>query len=116
MKYLFNFMHDPLFFFSRVIAVKIGSFLTTSNENCKTRMHSSRVRTVRCSNRLLEGGGLSAQAECLPRGSVCLPRGCLPRGCLPRSVYPAGVCLPARAGVCLVCPGGGGVWQTPPIL
>ena len=43
-----------------------------------TRMHSNRMRTVRCSSRLLGGGG-------------CLPRVCL-----------LGVCL----GVCLVCPRG----------
>ena len=41
----------------------------------RTRMHSSRMRTVRCSGHL---GG---------RGSVCL-EGCLPGGCLPgRGVY-----------------------------
>ena len=36
----------------------------------KTRMHSSRMRTVRCSSRLLGGvcpGGLSAQGGCLPQ-------------------------------------------------
>ena len=69
-----------------------------------TRMHSSRMRTVRCSNRLLgvsvRGGvGGSARRGCLPRGCLpggwgvclggrCLPAGCLPRGCLPMG----GVC------------------------
>ena len=43
-----------------------------------TRMHSSRMCTVRCSGRLI-GGCL-----CLPRGWGCLPGG---RGCLPGGVY-----------------------------
>ena len=51
-----------------------------------TRMHSSRMHTVRCSGH--------------PRGCVCLGvsahGGCLPRGCLPRGVS-------AQGGV---CPGG----------
>ena len=34
-------------------------------------MHSSRMRTVRCSGRL-ERGRVSAQEECLPRKGVCL--------------------------------------------
>ena len=55
-----------------------------------TRMHSRRMRTVRCSDRL-DGG-------CLPGG--CLPGGCLPGGCLPRGVSVQGG-LPRR-----VCPGG----------
>ena len=67
-------------------------------------MHSSRMGTVRCSERLL-GGGVSAQGEgCLPgiRGVVCLGA----------SAW-GGVCQ----GVC-VCLGGvyprRGVCQTPP--
>ena len=59
----------------------------------KTRMHSSRTRIVRCSSRLLVGGGRLPGRGCLPRGG-CLPSegasawGCLPRvGCLPREVY-----------------------------
>ena len=80
-----------------------------------TRMHSSRMRTIRCSSCLLEGG------ICLP-GGVCLgglfacQGGCLPARedvCLPGGVYLMGwgVCLPEE---CLpgrgdVCPGGG-VW------
>ena len=45
----------------------------------KTRMHSSSMRTVRCSGRL---------------GWWCLPRGCLSRGCLPRGggVWLGSVC------------------------
>ena len=46
-------------------------------------MHSSRMRTVRCSGRLGRGVG-------------CLPRGCLPKGVLGVSVegcLPKGVCL-----------------------
>ena len=62
-------------------------------------MHSSGMRTVRCSGRLRGGG-------CLPRG--CLPRGVsahfnlCPRGCLPRG----GVCPGKSVQGCL--PGGGG--------
>ena len=62
-----------------------------------TTMHFSRMRTVRCSSRLLGGGGLPARWRwCVPRGRVCpggsackgggLPRGCLPGGSLPRWV------------------------------
>ena len=43
----------------------------------KTRMHSSRMRTVRCSGRRGD--------VCLGAG-VCLGGGCLPWGCLPRGV------------------------------
>ena len=84
-------------------------------------MHSSRMRTVRSSSRLLPGKG------CLPRG--CQPgeggicsEGCLPIGvsacwCLPMGVSAQGVsawgvsargCLPRGGGVCLgrYLPGG----------
>ena len=43
----------------------------------KTRMHSSRMRTARCSRHLLEGEG-SAQGGGVCPGGVCLPEGCLP--------------------------------------
>ena len=49
-------------------------------------MHSSRTDTVRYKGHL-RGGGVSAQAGCLPRGK-CLPKGCLPGGCLPRRYPP----------------------------
>ena len=78
-----------------------------------TRMHSSRMRSIRCSSRLLEGcvclpggvcpegGGLFAcQGGCLPaREGVCLPGGVYLPGwgvCLP------GECLPGRGDVCPV--------------
>ena len=60
---------------SRLIHYRVGLF--------KTRMHSSRMRIVRCSRRRGEGEGL-------PEG-VC-PGGCLPGGCLPRGVSAWGVC------------------------
>ena len=70
-----------------------------TSETFTTRMHSSRMRNVRCSSRL-PGGGVSAYP-----GGVCLPGGvwlpgdvCLGgRGrCLPRrvSICLGGVCLP----------------------
>ena len=74
----------------------------------KTRMHSSRMRTVHCSSRLLGGGclpgtgvsrGVGVCRGCLPRG-VCpggMLRGvCAQGGCLLRDVCPMGVCQ----GVC----------------
>ena len=85
----------------------------------RTRMHSSRMRTIRCSSGLLWGGGCAQgglfrgclPVRCLPRdvcsGGVCqgcvclvmcawqrcLPLGCLPRGCLPRE---GSVCAPPK--------------------
>ena len=57
-------------------------------------MHSSRMRTVRCSSRLLGG-------------DVC-PGGCLPRGVFVRGVSAQDVSAWSvqGGGVCLVCPGG----------
>ena len=51
-----------------------------------TRMHSSRMRTIRCSSYLPGWGGSS-------QGGVC------PRRCLPCRVCPRGRCL-SRGGVC----------------
>ena len=48
----------------------------------QTRMHSSRMRTVRCSSRMPGG--------CLPRGAKVYPSGCLPMGCLPTGVSASG--------------------------
>ena len=63
-------------------------------------MHSSRMRTVRCSGRL--------RGEVSAPGGVCLEEDCLPRGCLPRWVSAQGRgCLPMVGvsaygwGVCL---------------
>ena len=89
-----------------------------------TRMHSSRMHTVRCSGR---PGGVS-QGKSLPRGGVsaqgvstqkgCLPRrgvyqvggGVFARGCLPREGGLPRVCLPRRGFCpCGVSAGGGGV-------
>ena len=70
----------------------------------KTRMHSNRMRTIRCSGRL--GGvclprGVSAQGVCLPWGSICPGGwgvcleggGCLPGRCLPERCVCSGGCL-----------------------
>ena len=66
----------------------------------KTRMHSSRMRTVHCSSHV-PGRGVSAQGVCLSRGvCVCLPRGDVcpggvcPGGCLPGGCVCLGGCLP----------------------
>ena len=63
-----------------------------------TRMHSSRMRTVRC-NGCREGGGL-----CIP---ACTEWGCI-SACTAQGV---------SAGGCLLggLPGGGGVRHTPPV-
>ena len=69
-------------------------------------MHSSRMRTVRCSARRVMGGGcvcpggvclpgggsVSAQGGVMCQGGTC-PGGVYPGGCLPR-----GVCIPACTG------------------
>ena len=78
-----------------------------------TRMHSSRMRTIRCSGHRGEGGvcpdGRAAVWGVCPGGcaqcpgGVC-PGGCLPRGCLPRGCVCPGGCLPggvsAQGDVC----------------
>ena len=83
-------------------------------------MHSSRMRTVRCSGRLM-GGGVFAQGVCVcPLGDVC-PGGVCPGGgeCLPRRWRVSaqeGVCLEGlpKWGWCMsVCPGG--VHLPPPV-
>ena len=68
-------------------------------------MHSSRMRTVRCSSRLLEG--VSAWGVSAQEGGVCPGGGCLlRRGCLPGrgvSAQEGGVCpegVSAQGGVC----------------
>ena len=82
------------------------------------RMHSSRMRTVRCSGRVGGGclpRGVSTQGELSGYGGICLgvsAWGCLPRGCLPKGgcLRRGGISL---GGVCLegfawgVCQGGG---------
>ena len=54
----------------------------------KTRMHSSRMCTVRCSGR--RGGG------CLP-GGVSVQGGLPGRGCLPEGSLPRGVSVQGRS-------------------
>ena len=79
----------------------------------QTRMHSSRMRTIRCSSRLPAGavflGGCLPEG-CLPRDDVCLGCVCLgvsAHGCLPEggvSAWGRGVCLTEGCltrGVCL---------------
>ena len=72
----------------------------------ETRMHSSRMRTVRISSHL-RGGDVSAQ------GGVCLPGGvfqggCLPGGCLPRGVSAGGMSAQG-------CVSQNALGQTPPL-
>ena len=63
----------------------------------QTRMQSSRMRTVRCSGRLL---GAGCQGGCVPGG---VPRAVSAWGCLPgvstRRVCQGGVCLGGGGGV-----------------
>ena len=81
-----------------------------------TIMHSSRMRTVRCSGRHVKRPG----GTCLAGGGgVCSGGGICPGGCLARGCVCPGECLPR--GVCWwesVCVGvsaqGVGVCQTPP--
>ena len=94
--------------------------LTFSNRDINikinTRMHSSRMRTVRSSSHVypsmhLAGGvypsmqGGSAQGVCIPACRGGLPRGCVSQHALGRGVYPSmqggsaqGVCIPACTG------------------
>ena len=53
-----------------------------------TRMHSSRMHTVRCSGRLMIGEGCLPRVGCLLRVGVC-PGGVCPVGCvhLPMSAW-----------------------------
>ena len=75
-------------------------------------MHSSRMRTICCSGRLLGGGclasRLSAQGGCLPRGRGYAQGGSAQGGCLPRGRgYARGASAQggsAQGGG--VCPGG----------
>ena len=76
-------------------------------KQCQTRMHSSRMRTVRCNDRR---GGV-CPGVCLPREvSVCLGGVC--QGDIPACTGQGGVSQHAldRGSVCPggVCPGGGG--------
>ena len=66
-------------------------------------MHSSRMRTVRCSGR--RGGGLGGVSKhALGRGVSALG-GCLPGGCLP-----GGLSGQVGGGLPRGCLPGGGVW------
>ena len=88
----------------------------------QTRMHSSRMLTVRCSSRLPGGGGVSAQGMSAyggvrPCGGVCpgeglsrgrvLPRGVSAKGVSAQGVSAQGVCLPRKVSAYVRClPGG----------
>ena len=54
-------------------------FFSDTESSYITRMHSSRMRTVRSSSRLL-GGGICPREGGLPKGGVC-PGGCV--SCIP---------------------------------
>ena len=72
-----------------------------------TRMHSSRMGTVRCSGRLMWGAGVSAREVSVQVGVSWggLSRGCLPGGCLSEG------CLPEGVSACWVS-AWGGVWPS----
>ena len=61
--------------------------ISIKNKN-ETRMHSSRMRTVRCSGRM--GEGVYARG-CLPRGGMSAYKGCLPWGRLSAQTPPTPV-------------------------
>ena len=97
---------------------KLGHETKSEMKPLQTRMHSSRMRTVRCSSHLgggvsmvvsaWHGGGMSTQGGCLPgrglsawQGDVCLAGGVsawwwgvCPGGCLPGRGYLPGECKP----------------------
>ena len=84
------------------ILIKLLSFLTNFFQTQqRTRMHSSRMRTVRCSGRRV-GGERGVSGGCLP-GGVCL------EGCLPGE---RGVSAPVHGGVHTPLPLWR-EWQTP---
>ena len=83
-----------------VLSRPIFLMIISSVIDYKTRMHSSRMRTIHCSGHRGGRGGVCLGGFCL---WGCLPRGCLPRGCLPRGCLPGG-CLPG--GVCQTLPHG----------
>ena len=81
-----------------IITLKIPKFNNTLN----TRIHSSRMRNVRCSGR--HGGCLPVEGVCLWRVSAC--GGCLPVGgvCLVSATPPPSACwdthsYPVHAGI-----------------
>ena len=76
-------------------------FSLNSANSVTTRMHSSRMYTVRCSG---------CPGICLPRG--CVPMGCLPGGWLPLGVSATHPC-PVHAGIHNPCPVYAGI-DTPP--
>ena len=66
-------------------------------------MHSSRMRTVRCSGRRGRGGGLPRGYVCLGEGVSVQGEGCLPRGrgvCPGEGVSAQGGVMSAQGGVC----------------
>ena len=76
-----SFLHLQFQRIPKCSFVTFSAFFFYSNrKGTKTRVHSSRMRTLRCSGRLA-GVGVSAQGWCLVRV------GGLPRGCLPRGLY-----------------------------
>ena len=110
---------NQIFYCRTIFWAPVWCVLIFEDISFVTRMHSSRMRTIRCIGRLMGG-------NCLP-GCVCL-RGCLHRGCLPRvsalswgicpgGVCPGGVsqggsdwrCLPRKVFACLL----GGVYTSP---
>ena len=74
-----------------------------------TRMHSSRMRTVRCISRLL--GAVSARGGVCPGGVGCLPGGMSARGVSAQG----DACVCPGGGICLGVSAQGGVYQTPPM-
>ena len=98
---------------SGVLIFQYVPFVLRIHDERITRMHSSRMSTVRCSSRLLGRGGVSAGGVC--PGGVCQgvsARAVSAGGCLPGAVCQGSV-WPGSRGVCP----GGVVYQgcTPPV-
>ena len=64
------------------VYIQHATIIVQSVKIIQTRMHSSRMRTVRCSCRRGLGGLGGVSKHALGRGGIC-PWGCLPGGCLP---------------------------------
>ena len=81
-------LYSCLRFVSLLISYWHKNVITLQNAlRIITRMHSSRMCTVRCSIRLLGGGGVCPVVVCPGRGGVCRGGRCLLRGWVYSSMH-----------------------------